>query len=59
MDPNFEQTQISLNSKEIYKIGYDSIGLMKYLCQCQYLSNINYFDLLRIILYALYDISEW
>ena len=31
-NPNFEQNKYSSTSKGIYKIGYDSIRLMKWLC---------------------------
>ena len=53
MDENFEQTTISLSTKGVYKIGYDSIRLMKWLCRCQYYNNINYYDLMGSVIYAL------
>ena len=52
MDENFEQTYISLSVKGVYKICYDSIRLMKWLCRCDYYNNINYYDLIASVLYA-------
>ena len=47
-NPNFEQNKYSLTSTGIYKIGHDSIRLMKWICyydrSCY--ENINYYDLL-------------
>ena len=57
MDPNYEQTQISLSQKNIYKISYESIRLMKFLCQKNYTANINYHDFMASILYSLLNIS--
>ena len=53
MDPNYGQTQISLSQKNIYKISYESIRLMKFLCQKNYTANINYHDFMASILYTL------
>ena len=53
MDPNYEQTPISLSQKNIYKISYESIRLMKFLCQKNYTANINYHDFMASVLYAL------
>ena len=39
--------------KKIYKISYESIRLMKFLCQRNYTSNMNYHDFMASILYAL------
>ena len=33
MDTNYGQSQISFSQKNIYKISYESIRLMKFLCQ--------------------------
>ena len=57
MDPNYGQTQISLSQKNIYKISYESIRLMKFLCQKNYTANINYHDFMASILDALLNIS--
>ena len=53
MDPNYHQSPISLSQKNIYKISYESIRLMKFLCQKNYTSNINYHDFMGSIIYAL------
>ena len=52
MDPNYQQTPISLSQKNIYKISYESIRLMKFLCQ-KITANINYHDFMASVLYAL------
>ena len=46
---------ISLSQKNIYKISYESIRLMKFLCQKNYTANINYHDFMASVLYALID----
>ena len=48
LNPNFEQIKYSLTSKGIYKIGHDSIRLMKWICYYDrsYYENINYYDLM-------------
>ena len=50
-NPNFEQNKYSLTSTGIYKIGYDSIRLMKWICYYDrsYYENINYYDLMASI----------
>ena len=53
MDENYEQTSISLLQKKIYKISYESIRIMKFLCQKNYTTNINYHNFMASILYAL------
>ena len=53
MDKNYEQKHFSRSATGIYKIGYDSIRLMKLLSQKQYYNNIIYYDLLASVLYAL------
>ena len=44
LKPNFEQNKYSLTSKGLYKIGYDSIRLRKWICYYDrsYYENINY-----------------
>ena len=51
LNPDFEQNHYSLTSKGIYKIGYDSLRLMKWICYYDrsYYENINYFDLMASI----------
>ena len=50
-NPNFEQNKYSLTSTGIYKIGHDSIRLMKWICYYDrsYYENINYYDLMGSI----------
>ena len=50
-NPNFEQNYWSRTSKGIYKIGHDSIRLMKWICYYDrsYYENINYYDLMSSI----------
>ena len=47
-NPDFEQNYWSRTSTGIYKIGHDSIGLMKWICYYDrsYFENINYYDLM-------------
>ena len=51
LNPNFEQNKYSLTSSGIYKIGHDSIRLMKWICYCDrsYYENINYYDMMASI----------
>ena len=46
-NPNFEQNKFSITSTGIYRIGHDSIRLMKWICYYDrsYYENINYYDL--------------
>ena len=46
--PNFEQNYWSRTATGIYKIGHDSIRLMKWICYYDrsYHENINYYDLM-------------
>ena len=53
MDPNYEQTSISMLQRDVYKIAYESIRLMKFLCQKNYTANINYHDFMGSILFQL------
>ena len=57
---NFEQNKYSLTSTGIYKIGHDSIRLMKWICYYDrsYYENINYFDLMGSICNHLNEISQ-
>ena len=57
---NFEQNKYSLTSTGIYKIGHDSIRLMKWICfyDRSYYENINYYDLMASILTCLNEISK-
>ena len=49
--PNFEQNYWSRTATGIYKIGHDSIRLMKWICYYDrsYYENINYYDLMGSI----------
>ena len=48
---NFEQNYWSKSSKGIYKIGHDSIRLMKWICYYDrsFYENINYYDLMSSV----------
>ena len=48
LNPNFEQNYWSRTSTGIYKIGHNSIRLMKWICYYDrsYYENINYYDLM-------------
>ena len=50
-NPDFEQNKYSLTAKGIYKIGHDSIRLMKWICYYDrsYYENINYYDMMASI----------
>ena len=50
-NPNFEQNKYSLNSSGIYKIGHDSIRLMKWICYYDrfYYENTNFYDIMGSI----------
>ena len=50
-NPNFEQNKYSITSTGIYKIGHDSIRLMKWICYYDrsYYENNNYYDLMGSI----------
>ena len=51
LNPNFELNYWSRTAKGIYKIGHDSIRLMKWICYYDqsYYENINYYDLMGSI----------
>ena len=57
-NPNFEQNKYSITSTGIYKIGYDSIRLMKWICcyDRSYYENINYYDMMGSVLKCLNEI---
>ena len=57
---DFEQNYWSRTAKRIYKIGHDSIRLMKWICfyDRSYYENINYYDLMGSICNHLNEISK-
>ena len=59
-NPNFEQNNYSITSTGIYKIGHDSIRLMKWICYYDrsYYENINYYDLMGSVCKHLHKISQ-
>ena len=59
LNPNFEQNYWSRTASDIYKIGHDSIRLMKWICYYDrsYYENINYYDLMGSICRYNIDIS--
>ena len=59
-NPDFEQTYWSRTATGIYKIGHDSIRLMKWICYYDrsYYENISYYDLMASILTCLNEISK-
>ena len=58
-NPYFEQNKYFLSSSGIYKIGHDSIRLMKWICYYDrsYYENVNYYDLMASILTCLNELS--
>ena len=50
-NPDFEQNYWSRTARGIYKLGHDSIRLMKWICYYDrsYYENINYYDLMASI----------
>ena len=54
-NPNFEQNKYSKTSAGIYKIGHDSIRLMKWIWYYDrsYYENVNYYDLMGSVLKSL------
>ena len=50
-NPDFEQNYWSKSSEGVYKIGHDSVRLMKWSAFCDqfYYENINYYDLMGSI----------
>ena len=59
-NPNFEQNCWSKTANGIYKIGHDSIRLMKWICYYDrsYYENINYYDLMGSVCNYLNEISK-
>ena len=59
-NPNFEQNKYSITSTGIYRIGHDSIRLMKWICYYdrRYYENINYYDLMGSVCKHLNEISK-
>ena len=59
-NPDFEQIYWSKTATGVYKIGHDSIRLMKWICYYDrsYYENINYYDLMGSILSCLNEISK-
>ena len=57
---DFEQNYWSRTAKSIYKIGHDSIRLMKWICYYDrsYYENINYYDLMGSLCNHLNEISK-
>ena len=57
---NFEQNKYSITSTGIYRIGYDSIRLMKWICYYDrsYYENINYYDLMASICKHLNEVCK-
>ena len=60
LNPNFEQNCWSKTANGIYKIGHDSIRLMKFICYYDrsFYENINYYDLMGSICNHLNEISK-
>ena len=54
-NPDFEQNYWSRTAKGIYRIGHDSVRLMKWICYYDrsYYENINYYDLMGSVLKTL------
>ena len=59
-NPNFEKNYWSRTAQGVYKIGHDSIRLMKFICYYDrsYYENINYYDLMGSICNHLNEISQ-
>ena len=59
-NPDFEQNYWSRTATGIYKIGHDSIRLMKWICYYDrsHYENINYYDLMGSICNHLNEISK-
>ena len=59
-NPDFEQNYWSRTATGIYKIGLDSIRLMKWICYFDrsYYENINYYDLMGSLCNPLSEISK-
>ena len=59
-NPDFEQDYWSRTAVGIYKIGHDSIRIMKWICyyDTSYYKNTNYYDLMASICKYLNEISQ-
>ena len=59
-NPNFEQSYWPKTATGIYKIGHDSIRLMKWICfyDRSYYEIINYYDMMASICKHLNEISQ-
>ena len=59
-NPDFKQNYWSRTAKGIYKIGHDSVRLMKFICYYDrsYYANINYYDLMGSVCNHLNEISQ-
>ena len=59
-NPDFEQDYGSRTAKGIYRIGHDSIRIMKWICHYDrsYYENINYYDLMGSICNHLNEIAK-
>ena len=59
-NPDFEQNYWSRTATSIYKIGHDSIRLMKWFCYYDrsFYENVNYFDLMASVCKHLNEISK-
>ena len=59
-NPNFEQIKYSITSTGNYKIGHDSIRLIKWICYYDrsYYENINYYDMMGSVCKHLNEISK-
>ena len=59
-NPDFEQNYWSRTASGIYRIGHDSIRLMKFICYYDrsYYENINYYDIMGSICNHLNEISK-
>ena len=59
-NPDFEQNHYSLTSTGIYKIGHDSIRLIKWICYYDrsHYENIKYYDLMGSVCKYLNEISQ-
>ena len=59
-EPDFEQNKYSRTAESIYKIGQDSIRIMKWICYYDrsYYENICYCDILGSLCNHLNDISK-
>ena len=57
-NPDFEQDFWSKTATGIYKIGHNSVRLLKWICYSDrsYYENINYYDLMGSVCKHLYEI---